>query len=97
MVCEIIWLPLVASHGVQNCFSLNPALSLAAAPPDFACYAKFSHSHVNMLVVGFLSLVFFLASLIGLATYFQPWKRAMKCSKARIRHVFELQLALPWI
>ena len=50
-----------------------------------------------MLVVGFLPLVFFIASLIGLATYFQAWKKAMKCSKAWILHVFELQLALPWI
>ena len=51
----------------------------------------------KMLVVGFFPLVFFFASLIGLATYCQVWKRAMKCSKARILHVFELQLALPWI
>ena len=42
-------------------------------------------------------LDFFLASLIGLATYCQAWQRAMKCSKTRILHVFELQLALPWI
>ena len=56
-----------------------------------------SHSHAEMLIVGFISLVFFLASLIGLATYCQAWKRVKKCSKARILHVFELQLALPWI
>ena len=54
MVCEI-------SHSVRNCLSVNLALSPEAAPPlDFACYAK-------MLVVGFLPLVFFLASLVGLA------------------------------
>ena len=91
MVCKIL-------HSVRNCLSLSPALNLAAIPPlDFSCYAKFSHSHAKMLVVGLLPLVFFLASLIGLTTYFQAWQRAMKCSKARILHVFELQLALPWI
>ena len=91
MVCEILWLPLVVSQGVRNCLSLSPTLNPTATPPlDFACYAK-------MLVVGFLPLVFFLASLIGLATYCQAWQRAMKCSKAWILHVFELQLPLPWI
>ena len=86
-VCEIL-------YNVSNCLSL----SLATAPPlNFACYAKFSYSHAKMLHVGFLPLVFFLASLIGLATYCQAWKRAMKWSKARILHVLELQLALPWI
>ena len=95
MVCEIhFWLHLMVSQGVQNC----PSLSRVVAPPlDFTSYAKFSHSHAKMLVVGFLPLVFFLASLIGLATYYQAWKRAMKCSKAQILHVFELQLAFPWI
>ena len=56
-----------------------------------------SHSHAKMLVVGLFPLVFFLASLTSLTTYCQAWQRAMKCSKARILHVFELQLALPWI
>ena len=60
MVCEI-------SYSVRNCLSLSPALSPAAVfPLDFACYAKFSHSHAKMLVIGFLPLVFFLVSLIGL-------------------------------
>ena len=81
-------------QGLRNCPSLSPA---ATPPLDFACYAKFSHRHAKLLHVGFLPLVFFLASLIGLATYFQAWQRAMKCSKARILHVFEFQLALPWI
>ena len=98
MVCEILWLPLVVSHGVRNYLSLSPTLSPAATPPfGLACYVKFLHSHAKMLVVGFLLLVFFFASLIGLATYCQAWKRAMKCSKARILHVFELQLTFPWI
>ena len=83
--CEISHL--VVSQGMRNCPSLNPA---AAPPLDFSCYAKLLH-------VGFLPLVFFLASLIGLATYCQAWKRAMKCFKTHILHVFELQLALPWI
>ena len=56
-----------------------------------------SHRHAKLLHVGFLPLVFFLASLIGLVTDCQAWKRAMKCSKTRILHVFELQLPLPWI
>ena len=56
-----------------------------------------SHKHAKLLHVGFLPLVFFLASLIGFATYCQAWQRAMKCYKTRILHVFELQLALPWI
>ena len=56
-----------------------------------------SHRHAKLLHVGFLPLVFFLASLIGLATYCQAWQKAMKCSKTLILHVFELQLALPWI
>ena len=86
-VCEIL-------HSVQNCTLLNPA---AVLPLDFAWYAKFSLRHAKLLHVGFLSLVFFLASLIGLATYYQAWQRAMKCSQTRILHVFELQLALPWI
>ena len=48
MVCEILWLLLVVSHGVRNCLSLSPALSPATAPPlDFACYAKFLHSHAK--------------------------------------------------
>ena len=100
MVYEILWLLLLfrmvckISHSVRNCLSLSPTTT---SPFDFACYVKFSHSYAKMLVVGFLPLVFFLASLIGLATYCQAWKRAMKCSKARILHVFELQLALPWI
>ena len=64
-VCEI-------SHSVRNCLSVNLVLSPEVAPPlDFTCYAKFSHSHVKMLVVGFLPLVFFLAPLIGLETYCQ--------------------------
>ena len=51
----------------ENGLSLSPALSPAATLPlDFACYAKFSHSHAKMLVIGFLPLVFFLVSLIGL-------------------------------
>ena len=98
MVCKILWLLLVVSHGVRNCLSLSPTFNPATTSPlDFACYAKFSHSHAKMLVVGFLPLVFFLVSLIGLTTYCQAWQRAMKCSKALILHVFELQLALPWI
>ena len=51
-----------------------------SAQQDFACCVKFfgclkwfrmvceiSHNHAKMLVVGFFPLVFFLASLIGLA------------------------------
>ena len=94
MVCLIdfyciLWFRRVCeiSHSVQNCPSLSPT---APSPLDFACYAKLLH-------VGFLPLVFFLASLIGLKTYYQAWQRAMKCSKTRILHVFELQLPLPWI
>ena len=83
----------MVSQGVRNCPSLSP---IVAPPLDFACYAKFSHRHAKLLHVGFLPLVFFLASLIGLATYCQAWQRAMKCLKTRILHVFELQLALPW-
>ena len=86
--CEILWLPLVVSQGVLN-LSFTQSYSCSSS--------KFSYSHAKMLVVGFLPLVFFLASLIGLATYCQALQRAMKCSKARILHVFELQLALPWI
>ena len=56
-----------------------------------------SHRHAKLLHVGFLPLVFFLTSLIGLATYCQAWQRAMKCSKTRILYVFELQRALSWI
>ena len=82
------------SHNVRNCPSLSPT---AAPPLDFACYAKFLHRHAKLLHIGFLPLVFFLASLIGLATYCQAWQMAMKCSKTWILHVFELQLALPWI
>ena len=84
----------MVSQGVRNCPSLSPAV---APSLDFACYAKFLHRHAKLLHVEFLSLVFFLASLIGLATYYQAWQRAMKCSETRILHVFELQLALPWI
>ena len=95
MVCEIhVLLHLVVSQGVQNCLALSP---VAAPPLNFSCYTKFSHKHAKLLHVGFLPLVFFLASLIGLATYSQAWQRAMKCSKAWILHVFKLQLALPWI
>ena len=95
MVREILFfLHLVVSQGVRNCLSLSP---VAAPPLNFSCYTKFSHKHAKLLHVGFLPLVFFLASLIGLATYCQAWKRAMKCSKTRILHVFELQLALPGI
>ena len=100
MVCEIdfcciLWFYRVHEilHSVQNCPSLNPA----SAPLDFACYAKFWHRHGKLLHVGFLPLVFFLTSLISLATYCQAWKRAMKWSKTQILHVFELQLSLPWI
>ena len=86
-VCEIL-------HSVQNCTLLN----LTVVPPlDFAWYAKFSHRHAKLLHVGFLPLVFLLISLIGLATYCQAWQRAMRCSKALVLHVFELQLALSWI
>ena len=63
----ILWFRRVCkiSHSVRNC----PSLSLVTPPPlDFACYAKLLH-------VGFLPLVFFLASLIGLATYCQAWKK----------------------
>ena len=85
----IFFLHLVVSQGVRNCPSLSP---IVAPPLDFACYAKFSHRHAKLNI-----LDFFPTSLIGLATYCQAWKRAMKCSKARILHVFELQLALPLI
>ena len=101
MVCEIhfcciLWFRRMyeISHNVRNCPSLSPT---AAPPLDFACYAKFLHRHAKLLHIGFLPLVFFLASLIGLATYCQAWQMAMKCSKTWILHVFELQLALPWI
>ena len=95
MVCEIhFFLHFLVSQGVQNCPSLSP---VAAPPLDFACYAKFLHRHAKLLHVEFLPLVFFLTSLIGLATYCQAWQRAMKCSKTRILHVFKLELALPWI
>ena len=87
IVCKI-------SHSVRNWPLLSPA---AITPLDFTCYVKFLHSHAKLLHVGFLPLVFFLASLIGLATYCQAWKRAMKCSKTWILLIFELQLALPWI
>ena len=60
-VCEI-------SHSMQNCPSLSPT---TAPPLDFACYAKFSHRHAKLLHVGFIPLVFFLASLIDLVTYCQ--------------------------
>ena len=89
------------SHGVRN--SLAASCGFAWCEKSFCCLkwfrmvCKISHNHVKMLLVGFLPLVFFLASLIGLATYCQAWKKAMKCSKAQILHVFELQLALPWI
>ena len=63
----------------------------------FCMVCEISHNHAKMLAIGLLPLVFFLASLIGVATYCQAWQRAMKCSKAQILHVFELQLALPWI
>ena len=86
-VRNLFLLHLMVSHSVQNFPSLSP---IVAPPLDFACYAKLLH-------VGFLRLVFFLASLIGLATYCQAWQKAMKCSKTRILHVFELQLAFPWI
>ena len=33
--------------------------------------------------------------LIALATPFQAWQGVLKCSKARILHVIDLQLALP--
>ena len=85
MMCKIVF------HSVL--FSVLQLLLLLI----FVCYAKFYHSYAKMLVAEFLPLVFFLASLIGLATYCQAWQRAMKCSKTRILHVFELQLALPWI
>ena len=91
MVCEILWLLIVVSHGVRNFFH-SVLLSILQL-----LLLLISHSHAKMLVVGFLPLGFFLAFLIGLATYCQAWQKAMKCSKARILHVFELQLALPWI
>ena len=94
--CCILWFRRVCeiSHNVGNC----PSLSLATAfPLDFSCYAKFSHKHAKLLHIGFLPLVFFLASLTDLTTYYHAWKRAIKCSKTQILHVFELQLALPWI
>ena len=94
MVCEIhfcciLWFHKVyeISHSVRNFPSLNPT---TAPPLDFSCFVKFSHKHAKLLHVGFLPLVFFLASLIGLA-------KAMKCSKAQILHVFELQLTFSWI
>ena len=79
MVYEIhFWLHLMVSQGVRNC----PSLSRVAAPPlDFTCYAKFSHRHAKLLDVGFLPLVFFLASLIGLATYCQAWQRLWSAPK----------------
>ena len=79
-VRNLFLLHLMVSHSVQNFPSLSP---IVAPPLDFACYAKLLH-------VGFLPLVFFLASWLA-------WQRAMMCSKTRILHVFELQLALPWI
>ena len=94
----------VASYGFAGCAKLSFTQSSSCSSSwfrmlyeIFACYTKFSHRHAKLLHVGFLPLVFFLASLIGLATYCQAWKRAMKCSKTRILHVFELQLALTWI
>ena len=71
-------LQLVVSQGVWN----GPSLSPTVAPPlDFTCYAKFSHRHAKLLHVGFLPLVFFLASLIGLAIYCQAWKRLWSAPK----------------
>ena len=73
------------SHDVQNCLSLSPAIVHLL---DFACYAKFSHSHEKMLVVGFLPLVFFLTSLIDLAKgyevlqsfrFFMYWSFNLHC------------------
>ena len=83
----ILWFRRVCEilHSVWNCPSLSPA---ALPPLDFACFAKFSHRHAKLLHVGFLPLVFFLAPSLA---------KAMKCSITRILHVFELQLALPWI
>ena len=75
------------SHTMRN---------LAWCTKSFGCFKWFrmvceiSHSHAKLLVVGFLPLIFFLASLIA-------WQRARKYSKAWILHVFELQLALPLI
>ena len=75
MVCELLWLPFVVSHGVRNCLSLSPTFNPATTSPlDFACYAK-------MLVVGLFPLVFFLTSLIGLATYCQAWQPIAKLGK----------------
>ena len=95
---------LASSCGFAGCAKFRivceicPSLSPIAAPPlNFRMLCEIFAYHAKMLVVGFLPLVFFLASLIGLATYCQAWQRAMKCSKARILHVFELQLPLPWI
>ena len=85
MVCEIhfcciLWFRRMyeISHNVRNCPSLSPT---AAPPLDFACYAKFLHRHAKLLHIGFLPLTFFLASLIGLATYCQAWKPIAKLGK----------------
>ena len=47
----------------------------------FRMVCKILHNHAKMLVVGFLPLVFFLASLIGLAIYCQAWKRLWSAPK----------------
>ena len=94
---------LATSYGFAGCTKFHtvckicPSLNPAATPLNFCMLCENFAYHAKMLVVGFLPLIFFLASMIGLATYCQAWQRAMKCSKAWILHVFELQLALPWI
>ena len=50
--------------------------------------AKFWHTLRNALFPSILLL-------IALPTLFQVWQGVLKCSKARILHVIDLQLALP--
>ena len=84
MVCEIHFcLHLVVLQGVWNfthCAKLSFTQSCNCSSSWFVMLCEI---FACLLHVGFLPLVFFLASLIGSAIYWQGWKRLWSAPKLR--------------
>ena len=86
---------LAASCGFSGCAKLSFTQSCSQS------YSRFSFWFRIAMRKCWLLDFFLWFSSLHLWLAWQPiaklGKRAMKCSKARILHVFELRLALPWI